>query len=299
MPCLGTRLHCATLALALARALAVALLCTSCQDCIGASVVWQLLSLKLPPSPGAFGPSAMTPVTDSAADDMDVNRLDENVASADRSTRVREVSDASSEEWEQLRVDEAHTTALSPTVSQWAGSGTAPEKVLHTVAVLKVSAGGLRSGRLDITAACLYFTPEAQAPASDSANARESASGSGSEVPEEQWALDWLREVHSRRYMLRQTALELFFGDGTTAFLNFPSKEELQAAHSVLYAFKPPNVRSHLGVASFRLARGSGGPLCSCYRLPCSASRRAFLGIGRFTRGRRRSSRHSCCSDCA
>ena len=209
---------------------------------------WQLLSLKLPPSPGAFGPSATSFVPASAdaavhdADDAGMDWLGEldDSSAFGRGARVREVSDASSEEWEQLRVDEAHTSVLSPTASQWAGSS--PEKVLHTAAVLKVSAGGIRGGRLDITARCLYFTPEAQPASADGSTARDGAGGCVGEVHDEQWALDWLREVHSRRYMLRQTALELFFGDGTTAFLNFPSKEEWHAAHSVLVSLKPPHV---------------------------------------------------------
>ena len=237
---------------------------------------WQLLSLKLPPSPGAFGPSATSFVPASAdaavhdADDAGMDWLGEldDSSAVGRGARVREVSDASSEEWEQLRVDEAHTSALSPTASQWAGSS--PEKVLHTAAVLKVSAGGIRGGRLDITARCLYFTPEAQPASADGSTARDGAGSCVGEVHDEQWALDWLREVHSRRYMLRQTALELFFGDGTTAFLNFPSKEEWHAAHSVLVSLKPPHVSEPFAAAASLLP-----PLAVFYRDVC----RKALGL--------------------
>lgn len=33
-----------------------------------------------------------------------------------------------------------------------------------------------------------------------------------------------MREVHDRRYLLQQTALEIFLVDGTTLFLNFSSR---------------------------------------------------------------------------
>ena len=283
---------------------------------------WQLLSLKLPPSPGAFGPSATSFVPASAdaavhdADDAGMDWLGEldDSSAFGRGARVREVSDASSEEWEQLRVDEAHTSALSPTASQWASSS--PEKVLHTAAVLKVSAGGIRGGRLDITARCLYFTPEAQPASADGSTARDGAGGCVGEVHDEQWALDWLREVHSRRYMLRQTALELFFGDGTTAFLNFPSKEEWHAAHCVLVSLKPPHVSEPFAAAAsllrplavfYRDVCGSRPPLAATPAVPCKLSPHASMPLvgveamvlGRSTRGRRNWSRRSCCNGCA
>lgn len=38
------------------------------------------------------------------------------------------------------------------------------------------------------------------------------------------WSLNWLREIHFRRYNLRRSALEIFLVDQTNCFINFPRK---------------------------------------------------------------------------
>lgn len=41
-----------------------------------------------------------------------------------------------------------------------------------------------------------------------------------------EWPLENLREIQRRRYILRKTALELFFLDGTTILVNFPENND-------------------------------------------------------------------------
>ena len=38
-----------------------------------------------------------------------------------------------------------------------------------------------------------------------------------------EWNLDSIREIQARRYILRKTALEIFFLEGFSILLNFPT----------------------------------------------------------------------------
>jgi hypothetical protein len=50
-----------------------------------------------------------------------------------------------------------------------------------------------------------------------------------------------IREVHSRRYLLRRSALEIFLVDQTNYFLNFKTKERAKV-YRLIVEQKPPNL---------------------------------------------------------
>ena len=50
-----------------------------------------------------------------------------------------------------------------------------------------------------------------------------------------------IREVHSRRYLLRRSALEIFLVDQTNHFFNFSTKERSKV-YRLIVDQKPPNL---------------------------------------------------------
>eukprot|EP01105_Mastigella_eilhardi_P025382 TRINITY_DN68_c0_g2_i1.p1 TRINITY_DN68_c0_g2~~TRINITY_DN68_c0_g2_i1.p1 ORF type:complete len:2943 (-),score=766.71 TRINITY_DN68_c0_g2_i1:81-8846(-) len=56
---------------------------------------------------------------------------------------------------------------------------------------------------------------------------------------EKHWDVDTIREVHLRRYLLRSSALEIFFGKQTNVFLNFPGKRNKAMYRKIVEPLKP------------------------------------------------------------
>ena len=56
------------------------------------------------------------------------------------------------------------------------------------------------------------------------------------------WPLASLLQVHSRRHLLRRSALEFFFADRTSALLDLAGRDERVAAYRALLAARPPNL---------------------------------------------------------
>lgn len=71
-------------------------------------------------------------------------------------------------------------------------------------------------GALEITPVNLHFkeTRPADAPSDPTQPLKEKT-----------WPLDQIREVHLRRYLLMQSALEIFLTDHRNYFLNFNKKD--------------------------------------------------------------------------
>eukprot|EP00002_Diphylleia_rotans_P036220 TRINITY_DN7961_c0_g2_i1.p1 TRINITY_DN7961_c0_g2~~TRINITY_DN7961_c0_g2_i1.p1 ORF type:complete len:3076 (+),score=468.11 TRINITY_DN7961_c0_g2_i1:50-9277(+) len=78
-------------------------------------------------------------------------------------------------------------------------------------------------GKLELTQAAIHFVPD------------DLISYPNKEF---HWSLDSIIEVYSRRYLLRRSAIELFFDRRTSAMFNFPSFEVLQTIRSRLSAFR-------------------------------------------------------------
>ncbi len=68
------------------------------------------------------------------------------------------------------------------------------------------------------------------------------ASGEVAQARTKRWALLELSEVHGRRYLLRSTALELFFRDTTNVFLVFPSERARGDCYNAVLKQNPPNL---------------------------------------------------------
>lgn len=49
-----------------------------------------------------------------------------------------------------------------------------------------------------------------------------------------EWSLENLREIQRRRYILRKTALEFFFLDGTAILLNFPDNDAEEVSQKLI-----------------------------------------------------------------
>ena len=59
---------------------------------------------------------------------------------------------------------------------------------------------------------------------------------------EQRWPFASLRLMHRRRYLMQHTALEIFLGDGTNAFLDFPLPGDNLKVGELIRAKKPPNL---------------------------------------------------------
>lgn len=68
------------------------------------------------------------------------------------------------------------------------------------------------------------------------------------------WPWPALEQMHERKYLFRNVGLELFFADGRSFLLVFPSVERRNAARSIL-AFKAPSAAAfgslNVGASSF------------------------------------------------
>jgi hypothetical protein len=61
-------------------------------------------------------------------------------------------------------------------------------------------------------------------------------------TPEFKVALSDLREIHSRRYNMSRTALEIFLVDQTNYFLNFSTRKTTQRIYGSILSLRPPNL---------------------------------------------------------
>jgi hypothetical protein len=101
-------------------------------------------------------------------------------------------------------------------------------------------------GELILTRHRLTFTPDA-APAGVSADATQrygsGAASSAAPAPPRRgraWALSSLLQIHARRYLLRRSALELFFVDRGAAFFDFGRQPSRRAFYKALLDARPP-----------------------------------------------------------
>lgn len=90
------------------------------------------------------------------------------------------------------------------------------ESTFYSASAMLVQASGSVEGTFSITSSCLRFQP------------RMSTSRTLS------WPLHDIRQVHTRRYRLRRSALEIFFTDRTSAFIDFGSAPERATAYRCL-----------------------------------------------------------------
>ena len=102
--------------------------------------------------------------------------------------------------------------------------------VLHSWSCEMVTVAAVCAGTLEITRTCLSFIPD-PARSELRKTPRDDAAALALLCSEKRsWAADELTQIHGRRYLLRDTALELFFTSDPPVFLNFPIPQEVHQA---------------------------------------------------------------------
>ncbi|CAJ0899985.1 13727_t:CDS:10 [Entrophospora sp. SA101] len=59
---------------------------------------------------------------------------------------------------------------------------------------------------------------------------------------DKKWPISDIREIHMRKYLLRNSALELFLTDQTNYFFNFSNPKDRKTLHSKIISFHPPSM---------------------------------------------------------
>ncbi|KAH3744448.1 neurobeachin 2 [Pelomyxa schiedti] len=75
---------------------------------------------------------------------------------------------------------------------------------------------------------------------------------------EKHWDVETIREVHLRRFLLRPSALEIFFVDQTNVFLNFPQRKNRAMYSKIVDILKPPNLAYSDSRSPADILRSSG-----------------------------------------
>eukprot|EP00727_Mastigamoeba_balamuthi_P007099 m51a1_g3009 putative beach domain-containing protein (2301) ;mRNA; r:833752-844561 len=93
----------------------------------------------------------------------------------------------------------------------------------------------VRKGTLEITLQYIFFREDR--------NQKPKGATESYTPKDRKWAIADIREVHLRRYLLRRSALELFFSNHTNALFNFPSQSvKQQVFNKIVYTCKPPSL---------------------------------------------------------
>ncbi len=108
-----------------------------------------------------------------------------------------------------------------------------------------VTAAAVCKGTLEINSGWIAFVPDPNGSAAsqrDEAGKLDRLKAKGRRV----WQMASLREMHGRRYLLRSSALELFFDAGRTIFFNFPKKNSVKDVYTRLLTLRGrKNLRRH------------------------------------------------------
>ena len=142
-----------------------------------------------------------------------------------------------------LRSTDKSTALGSSTTLGSSSASTSPvskvgsnERILLAHLVLPV---GVVSGRLHLLQHAVEFHGTSFTPLSEnSINQKESI------LRRRVWGIRIVSAIHRRRYLLQATALELFFINGTSCFLNFSTSSEVEHVHFYIAEKKPPCLMS-------------------------------------------------------
>jgi hypothetical protein len=92
-----------------------------------------------------------------------------------------------------------------------------------------VSPMSVMPGRIEISSTHIFFFEDRSRLKSNKA------------PKEKKWAIEQIREVHLRRYLLRRSALEFFLIDQTNFFLNF-KKRDRNKVYNKIIQLRPPKL---------------------------------------------------------
>ena len=145
------------------------------------------------------------------------------IPEADLSIRIKSLSLSEQEEGD-IPLDEEPSPKEEIVVS-------GEEKTIFRCACELISPMLVTHGTFELTSRAVYFIIDVEAT-SASSESRPSLANLAVHTKKEKsrrWALDSIKDVHTRRYLLRNSALEFFFADHTTAFFNYDRKTNSSA----------------------------------------------------------------------
>ncbi|CAI5943423.1 unnamed protein product [Closterium sp. NIES-65] len=131
------------------------------------------------------------------------------------------------------------------------------ERVVVEVPAMMVLPLQVLNGRLLVTASRLLFLVDPSVHFKESApgdqgtdgggggRAEGEEGGGGKKARDRVWRLTSVREVLSRRYLLRRSALEVFMIDRSNFFFNFEGPEERLRVHRAIQHANPPHLQHH------------------------------------------------------
>ncbi|CAI5523906.1 unnamed protein product [Closterium sp. Naga37s-1] len=131
------------------------------------------------------------------------------------------------------------------------------ERVVVEVPAMMVLPLQVLNGRLLVTASRLLFLVDPSVHFKESAPGDQGTDGGGGGRAEGEeggwgkkardrvWRLTSVREVLSRRYLLRRSALEVFMIDRSNFFFNFEGPEERLRVHRAIEHANPPHLQHH------------------------------------------------------
>eukprot|EP01105_Mastigella_eilhardi_P025380 TRINITY_DN68_c0_g1_i2.p1 TRINITY_DN68_c0_g1~~TRINITY_DN68_c0_g1_i2.p1 ORF type:complete len:2854 (-),score=674.35 TRINITY_DN68_c0_g1_i2:50-7438(-) len=105
------------------------------------------------------------------------------------------------------------------------------EKIIYKAHCELIAPLKVTPGSLSVTSRAIHFREERKdIPTEDKQQAP---------LKERHWDVETIREVHLRRYLLRNSALEIFFVDQTNVFLNFPQRRNKAIYNKIVDIIKP------------------------------------------------------------
>lgn len=165
---------------------------------------------------------SLVPSSDDSATDHESLQEVDSLASDD-SGSVDPLEHENEDEWDKIDQEEIKHVDAHGDVDGWAKGFIWSENesvVARFDEVMMVSLQSTLEGKVLLTTHGLYFKgtgSEINIMTKEAIDNNDS-----SETKDRRWRLSRLTEIHGRRYLLRQQALELFFADCNELFLNFP-----------------------------------------------------------------------------
>lgn len=142
------------------------------------------------------------------------------------STRQVELTgdDEREEEWDRIETEDYLHVNSDGDIDAWARQFIWSDNesiVARFESIIVVSLQSYVDGKLLLTTHGLYFQQIGEEVSVITKLPVEGHDSSNADSKQRRWRLTRLTEIHGRRYLLRQQALELFFSDGQQLFLNF------------------------------------------------------------------------------
>lgn len=143
----------------------------------------------------------------------------------------------------------AGSTALSPRATAGLFSAAAPthmgvgesnEKLFLDIPVTMVQPLKVSKGIFQVTSRGIFFLLDHHVPMGGLENDESEGTLGWKGAVGRVWPLSALREIYSRRYLLRRSALELFMVDRSNFFFDFGTAEGRRKAYKALVQARPP-----------------------------------------------------------